>query len=375
MKKLLFLLFTGVMAYAQPNIGQPDNLSVCEENFDGFGYFNLTLNNENLLQDLNPAEYTVTYHETQSAAQTGTNPLNTPQQYHSVSAVVFARVTEIADFSNYTLTSFSLTVLPRPIVPTIPTQYYIDNDGMIDGNLVIDLTVLSDIALDGDTTGEIEISYYTSQSDVESGTNPIVNINNFLATTQTLYVKFEIIITGCTSTAPFDIVVYTSVPAPTGDSIQNYTSGQTLADLDVEGQNILWYPTNGTGNDTGETETPLPATTVLINAVTYYASQTIQGEESSERLAVTAYDVLLNLDDAEFAGIIFYPNPVTDKLNIKSTSLISSYTVANSLGQKISEQKVNGIDTAIDFSNLASGTYFLKINLKSDNKTMKIVKK
>ena len=104
MKKLLFLLFTGVMAYAQPNIGQPDNLSVCEENFDGFGYFNLTLNNENLLQDLNPAEYTVTYHETQSAAQTGTNPLNTPQQYHSVSAVVFARVTEIADFSNYTLT-------------------------------------------------------------------------------------------------------------------------------------------------------------------------------------------------------------------------------------------------------------------------------
>ena len=363
------------MAYAQPNIGQPENLSACEESFDGFGYFDLTLNDDNLFQDLNPAEYAVTYHETQSAAQTGTNPLNTPQQYHSVSAVVFARVTEIADFSNYTLTSFSLTVLPRPIVPTIPTQYYIDNDGMIDGNVVIDLTVLSDIALDGDTTGEIEISYYTSQSDVESGTNPIVNINNFLATTQTLYVKFEIIITGCTSTAPFDIVVYTSVPAPTGDSIQNYTSGQTLADLDVEGQNILWYPTNGTGNDTGETETPLPATTVLINAVTYYASQTIQGEESSERLAVTAYDVLLNLDDAEFAGIIFYPNPVTDKLNIKSTSLISSYTVANSLGQKISEQKVNGIDTAIDFSNLASGTYFLKINLESDNKTMKIVKK
>ena len=61
---------------------------------------------------------------------------------------------------------------------------------------------------------------------------------------------------------------------------------KTLVNLVVtpsSGGTIKWY-----NAPTGGTEYTTPSTTVLVNGTTYYASQTVNGVESTSRLAVTA---------------------------------------------------------------------------------------
>ena len=69
-------------------------------------------------------------------------------------------------------------------------------------------------------------------------------------------------------------------PAPTGSAAQTFCSGAVLSQLSATGSSIQWYasPTGGT---------PLSGTTVLTNGVTYYASQTVNSVQSTNRLAVT----------------------------------------------------------------------------------------
>lgn len=79
---------------------------------------------------------------------------------------------------------------------------------------------------------------------------------------------------------------YTFVPppappaAPTGAASQTLCAGATLAQLIATGTAIQWYaaPTGGA---------PLASNTVLVNGTTYYATQTVNGLESTNRLAVT----------------------------------------------------------------------------------------
>ncbi|MBP1672321.1 MAG: C-terminal target protein [Bacteroidetes bacterium] len=80
-------------------------------------------------------------------------------------------------------------------------------------------------------------------------------------------------------------LTFTLVPtppaAPTGAAQQSFCEGNTLADLVVTGAGIKWY-------SSATSTTVLPSTTPLVNGSIYYATQTVAGLESIERLAVTA---------------------------------------------------------------------------------------
>ena len=106
------------------------------------------------------------------------------------------------------------------------------------------------------------------------------------------------------SRTPVTVTVLTT-PLPTADANQNFVSGQTLADLTVAGSNLTWYDALTGGN-------VLPTSTELVDATTYYVSQTIDGCES-ERLAVTA-SILSASMDSSFCGttldLVFY-QPIT----------------------------------------------------------------
>jgi len=62
-----------------------------------------------------------------------------------------------------------------------------------------------------------------------------------------------------------------------------FAQSPTISSLSVTGTNIKWY-----NAPTGGTQYTDPANTALVNGQTYYASQTINGVESTDRLAVTA---------------------------------------------------------------------------------------
>jgi hypothetical protein len=70
-------------------------------------------------------------------------------------------------------------------------------------------------------------------------------------------------------------------PTPTGSSPQTFCGVKTLADIAVTGTLIKWYDAATGGN-------ALSSTTTLVDGTTYYASQTVNSEESTSRLPITA---------------------------------------------------------------------------------------
>ncbi len=70
---------------------------------------------------------------------------------------------------------------------------------------------------------------------------------------------------------------------PTGLTTQQFTVGETLADLDVTGDNLVWYADE-------DLTIVLDPSTELVDATTYYVVST-NGDCMSEPLAVTAEDI------------------------------------------------------------------------------------
>ena len=150
------------------------------------------------------------------------------------------------------------------------------------------------------------------------------------------------------------------------------TSGLTLASLVVSGENILWYNSDANRNTTS---TPLPLSTVLVDGTTYYATQTINGYESTNRLPVTVTLTALLTGSFVFTNFNYYPNPVTNSLTISNNSTIDDVEVISILGQKIMDKKVNDLQTTIILSEISKGIYFVIISSEGQEKTIKIVKK
>jgi hypothetical protein len=86
---------------------------------------------------------------------------------------------------------------------------------------------------------------------------------------------------GCSATCSKTITVNTVPSAPVGETTQNFCNmtTPTVANLVATGTNIQWYNV-ATGG------TPLDDTELLTDG-TYYASQTMDGCESNDRLAIT----------------------------------------------------------------------------------------
>jgi bacillolysin len=90
---------------------------------------------------------------------------------------------------------------------------------------------------------------------------------------------------------------------------------------------------------------------------------------------IGAYSSVLSTTSFEDNGLLIYPNPIKDKLNLSYSKEISNITIHNLLGQEvISIKSINAKQAQIDLSNLSNGTYLLKISINGLVKTLKIVK-
>ncbi len=376
-------LVTGCSSTAPFNIvvndfetGTPNNLYACDENNDGYVAFDLTINTEILLEGLDSNNYTVAYYEITEDAEANVNVIPNPDNYIMVnqySQIIYTRVTKIDEADNYALNSFTINTNPSPLSP-LANVYLIDNedDNPDDETITMSYANLMDMIEDYNGS-EFEVNLYSD----EANNSPLTS--DFVITTSLeVYYSIENTETGCTTTGSITIFVlpgdYVTSP-PTGESVQGYLLNDTLANLVVEGENITWYATDGTETPPGETETPLPNDTLLTNQTTYYATQTVYGIESTERLAVKAYSILLNNADTSFEGLVHYPNPVTDVMHIKNNNTIDSLTVTNTLGQTVFTNIVNNNECTIHLSDLNSGMYFVTILSGEKSKTINIIKK
>jgi hypothetical protein len=87
-----------------------------------------------------------------------------------------------------------------------------------------------------------------------------------------------------------------------------------------------------------------------------------------------AFDVTLSNTDFDTNSFIAYPNPVKDVLNVSFEQNIIDIAVYNLLGQKMLLMNINSNKGQIDMSNLASGTYLVRVNTENEVKTIKVIK-
>ena len=76
------------------------------------------------------------------------------------------------------------------------------------------------------------------------------------------------------------------------------------------------------------------------------------------------------------SDISIYPNPATDRINIKAGSdmLGALYSIADQSGRKVLTGEISEENTSLDISYLSNGLYFLKVGIKPEN-TFKLIKK
>lgn len=114
----------------------------------------------------------------------------------------------------------------------------------------------------------------------------------------------------------------------------------------------------------------------LLPGTTYYAFvRTMCGSVLSEWIS-TAFTTpaIAGLNDAAFAGLTTYPNPVKDLLTLKNNTIIEKAEVYNITGQLVLQQPLNNTDAQISLEKLSAGAYLLNIYSVNERKTVKLIK-
>jgi gliding motility-associated-like protein len=189
-----------------------------------------------------------------------------------------------------------------------------------------------------------------------SNTTPLQNGNTYYAS-QT--------INGCESKRIPVTVTIQNTQAPTGNVKQSFCTGQnpTLKTMEVVGTTIKWYDNITLGN-------LLMDTTPLVDGKTYYASQTENNCESTNRLAVTV-SLISSLPANDYVFSIcddLNDGKETVKLEDYNSYLISntsnySFSYYESLSGAENEVTSNSITTASNYKlSLGENTIYVRIN-------------
>ena len=237
----------------------------------------------------------------------------------------------------------------------------------------VDLTVNEATVLAGLNPSYYDVDYYYTLTAAENHnsekiTNPTAFAFN--GTNQTVYMRItDIVAEGCHTVAPFRVGFYD--PTPTGAGEQFFITGQTLDDLEVTGNQIVWY-------DGSESTTILPGNTLLQDATTYYAASAIpntcQPKNTQEnRLAVTVHRLLETMG-FDKSTLKVYPNPTNAILNVSYAENIGGITVYNTIGQIVIAEKPEQKSVQIDLSSVNTGIYFVKLSSGNKTTTVKVVK-
>ncbi|MFH4964178.1 T9SS type A sorting domain-containing protein [Gaetbulibacter sp. M235] len=179
----------------------PVGVNICDDDFDAIYTFDLESKNAEILGNQNSDNFTVSYYLNQSDAETKTNPL--PTIYNvSNSQTIFARVDENTKGS-YAITSFSFLVFTPPVVSLLDAYEICDDNE--DGIETFDLSS-KDAEIIGEQT-DVSISYHLTQADAEVNTNTLPTYFTNFATPQTIYVRVENLLTGCSTITTLDLLV------------------------------------------------------------------------------------------------------------------------------------------------------------------------
>ena len=167
-----------IIVYLKPTIESIEELAVCDEDFngdasDGLTTIDLSSLNSQILIGLPENSFSVSYHNTQEHADSGTNALNEQYSNSTSVEVIYVRVENNNNADCYSIEAFDLVVNPAPEAhDTTLTQC--DDDGINDGLTIFNLeSIIEEITNDIPNTSVV---FFNSEDDALNFTNPIEDL-------------------------------------------------------------------------------------------------------------------------------------------------------------------------------------------------------
>ncbi len=126
------------------------------------------------------------------------------------------------------------------------------------------------------------------------------------------------------------------------------------------------------------TQDPTIIVNGLANATEYFwrvRGTNICGPgQDSEVFSFMTVEVL-GINEITIDGLVVYPNPTSNVLNVSAATQMSSIEIVNILGQTLLSKEVSGTQTQVDLSALAAGNYFIRVQAENATTVIQIVKK
>lgn len=155
----------------------------------------------------------------------------------------------------------------------------------------------------------------------------------------------------------------------------NVVSGDTYRFISSVATDFITISTDAGATAVVFGTTPLTWTATTTGAVRFYTHVNDQcgGQAVNREKSVVCGIVLAN---ANFNVSTFsaFPNPVKNMLNLSYDKNISNVAVFNVLGQEVISKTNNAKEAKIDLSQLANGTYMVKVTAENAINTIKVVK-
>ncbi|CAM3498171.1 T9SS type B sorting domain-containing protein [Flavobacterium gelidilacus] len=102
--------------YKMPIANQPQNLHICDAGNDATETFDLSQQTSIVLGSQNPAEFAVTYHNSQQDANNDSNPLLTNYTSNQLVKTIYVRIENILSANCFSTSTFQLIIHPNPIL-------------------------------------------------------------------------------------------------------------------------------------------------------------------------------------------------------------------------------------------------------------------
>ena len=186
-----------------PNITQPSDLLICDDiSADGITSIDLSQKDNEITNS--QTNLIVTYHFSQSDADSGSNAIPLPYTNTNQTETLYVRVIN-SQTGCINTTTLNISVLNNPVINT--ESHYIDAcDPEHDGYATFDLTSIINDVLEG-ITG-VTVTFHETNGDAELGINAIANDTNYdniVFEEQIVYIRVEDDTTGCASVTPVEI--------------------------------------------------------------------------------------------------------------------------------------------------------------------------
>lgn len=205
-----------ITIFAMPTANTVNDIEVCTTS--ATHEFDLSAKDSEVLGAQNPADFQVAYFATLADAENNVNPLSNPYTNTLPAETRYARIHNIHNPTCFDTISFDLIIQRAPLVNTQADWTVCDTD--MDGVFTFDLSQKVTTILEGNDPSEFSVSFYPSQTDLDSGTNEMPTVyTNTLAREEIFWKIQNDTYPTCFGQGTFFVEVTSGVTANTPSSI------------------------------------------------------------------------------------------------------------------------------------------------------------